>query len=146
MGKYVNFTNSHFWRKLSPYDVIMGGHISENLIFNEKSLKNQWFFVRFSQNLAKNLNTDVKTFFEILSKKRAFYDVIMGGQTPQNWTFLCRIPKKSVIFFLILTKFGKKFKYRYFNIFWNFELKRTILWRHNGGSTTSKFDILWKIS
>jgi len=44
----------------------------------------------------------------------------------------------------IFTKFGKKFEHRWKNFFWNFELRTGILWRHNGGSNTSKFKYFMK--
>ena len=109
MGKYVNFTNSHFWRKLTPLWRHNGGQTPQNLIFHQKSLKIQWFFVRFSQNLAKNLNTDVKTFFEILSKKRAFYDVIMGVKHLKIWHFYDKSVKNQSFFIWFSQNLAKSF-------------------------------------
>ena len=77
--------------------------------FYVESLKNQWFLIGFWQNLAKSLSTDILTYFEILSWKGLFYDVIMGGQPPQNLIFYDKFLKNPSFFIWFWQNLPKTF-------------------------------------
>ena len=148
--KFNTYALTHFEilsRKWLFYDVIMGGgQTPKNLIFYDKFLKNHSFFIGFWQNLAKTLNANILTYFEILSWKQPFYDVIVEGKHLKNWYFRKKSHKNQPFFVWLSQNLAKSLNTQILTFFDVLSLawSLVIVWRHNGASTTWKCVVLQK--
>lgn len=118
-----------FWWFFFHYDIILrpprplksltGVKHLKIWYFLKEFIETQPFLIRFSQSLAKSLETHFVTYFEILSRNRSSYDVIMGGRTPQNLNILWKVLKKWSFYVRFSQNFAETFSTHiltYFNV------------------------------